>query len=193
MTLGLAMRARLLAGAALAALAAATAMLAFGMGPFGGASSSQEQTLGEAPPRPPAKADPAPARAGRTTSAAKPAPPVDEAPVPVEPVEPANGLPVPITQALALHDVVVVSLVSPAAPVDGLALSEARAGAKLAGAGFVRIPVASQRDMKHLTAVLGVRHTPSLLVFARPSHLFVQVNGFADRETVAQAATNATS
>ena len=34
-------------------------------------------------------------------------------------------------------------------------------------------------------------HTPSLLVFTRPDRVFIQVKGFADRETVAQAAANA--
>ncbi len=75
--------------------------------------------------------------------------------------------------------------------VDELAAAEAGAGAKRAGVGFVTIEVADRQAMKRLTAELQVRHTPSVLVFTRPDRLFIQVKGFADRETVAQAATNA--
>lgn len=193
MNVSVAIRIRVLAAAALAGLAAATGMLAFGMGPFGAASS--------APPA--ADVSPSTHRAAkatgtnrttltRTQARAKPAAPVDEAPAPAAAVETvASRLPTPIADALALHEVVVVSLVSPTASVDALALREARAGASLAGAGFVRIPVVSQSDMKKLTAVADLRHTPAVLVFTRPDRLFLQVKGFADRQTVAQAAKNA--
>jgi hypothetical protein len=106
-------------------------------------------------------------------------------------VDPATGLPAPVAEALQIHQVVVLSLVSPGSAVDQLAAAEASAGAKLAGVGFVKIAVADRQDLKRLTAELQVRHTPTVLVFTRPDRLFVQVKGFADRETVAQAATNA--
>jgi hypothetical protein len=106
-------------------------------------------------------------------------------------VDPATGLPAPVAKALQTHHVVVLSLVSPGSAVDQLAAAEASAGAKRAGVGFVKITVADRQDLKRLTAELQVRHTPTVLVFTRPDRLFVQVKGFADRETVAQAATNA--
>jgi hypothetical protein len=195
-------RARVLAAAALAGLAAATGMLAFGMGPFG--SRGHATTAADVAPRPPAapapKANAKPATPTKSkaptahAAPAKPAQPVDEAPVAATPaVETASKLPAPVAAALASHDVVVVSLVSPSAPVDEIALREARAGAAAAKAGFVRLPVGNQKDMEKLTAAVGVRHTPAVLVFTRPDKLFLHVTGFADRQTVAQAAANAPS
>ena len=145
-----------------------------------------------------APASPAPSRPqGTDTQAAtpqgsKPTPTAAAPKAPVEPVAaPVTDIPAAVVTALALHDVVVVSLVSPNAALDRLAADEARAGAKRAGAGFVKVEVANRKDLKRMTAELGVRHTPTVLVFTRPDRLFVKVTGFADRETVAQAATNA--
>ena len=130
-----------------------------------------------------------------TTPAVRP-PATKPDPTPAEPVvetvaAPVDGIPAPVVKALALHQVVVVSVVSPNAALDQLAAAEAQAGAKRAGAGFVKVEVTNRKDLKRLTADLRVRHTPSLLVFTRPDRVYVQVKGFADRETVAQAAANA--
>jgi hypothetical protein len=140
-----------------------------------------------------AAADPAAPAAGTTRSpAATPAPSAKAVtPPPPPPARPDSGLPVRVANALLIHEVIVVSLVSPSSPLDKLAAAEASAGAKRAGVGFVKIEVADRQAMKRLTAELQVRHTPSVLVFTRPDRLFIQVKGFADRETVAQAATNA--
>ena len=83
--------------------------------------------------------------------------------------------------------------------VDDEAVNEARAGAKLAGAGFVAVNVANERQARPLLPLLagaasgadGVLDAPAVLVFQRPKKLFVRLEGFADRDTVAQAATNA--
>jgi predicted TIM-barrel enzyme len=82
-------------------------------------------------------------------------------------------------------------LFSPGAKVDGVALAEARAGAEAADAGFVRVNVLHQREVAALNAKLGVIYDPAVLVFRRPYELFVKLDGFADKETVAQAATDA--
>jgi hypothetical protein len=100
-------------------------------------------------------------------------------------------LPPAVARALLDHKVVVVSLYSPRGTVDGEALAEARAGAEAAGAGFVRINVLRQREIAALNAKLDVTYDPTVLVFRRPYQLFVRLNGFADKETVAQAATDA--
>ena len=102
-----------------------------------------------------------------------------------------SGVPARIATALRRDEVVVVSVVSPEAALDEMSLQEARAGAKRSGAGFVAISMLEQPDAKALAGRLDVRHTPAVLVFARPDRLFVQIDGFADRETVAQAAANA--
>jgi hypothetical protein len=140
------------------------------------------------PLKPAATAKPAkPAR-----RAAKPAAVVAPKPRPKpEPAIAANGLPLSLAAALKQHRVVVVSLVVPGGSVDELARAEARAGARDAAAGFVTINVLDRKQSAPLTAKLGVLEAPAVLVYRRPDALFVQLEGFADRETVAQAAANA--
>ena len=118
---------------------------------------------------------------------AKPVTPVKK---PVsEPVE--AGLPKVLSAALADHRVVVVGLYDPAGAVDVLALAEARAGAAAAGAGFVALNVFREAQSRPLLELLGALENPSVLVYRRPDTLFARIGGFADRETVAQAAANA--
>jgi hypothetical protein len=125
-------------------------------------------------------AGPAPAVAAKPKPRPKPAPTVA-----------ANGLPLSLAAALGRHQVVVVSLVVPGASVDELARAEAEAGARDAGVGFLTINALDRRQSAPLTAKLGVLEAPAVLVYRRPDALFVQLEGFADRETVAQAAANA--
>jgi hypothetical protein len=110
-----------------------------------------------------------------------------------------NGMPAALARALRAHDVVVVSLFTPGATVDSMATDEARQGAALADAGFVSVDVANEKVVAPLAALLTGAPTaadrvldgPAVLVFQRPSNLFIRFNGFADRDTVAQAAANA--
>ena len=110
-----------------------------------------------------------------------------------------NGMPAALALALNSHEIVVVSLYTPGANVDAMATDEARHGAALAGAGFVAFNVADEKIVSPLTSLLTGAPTPAdrvpdgpaVLVFGRPSTLFVRLNGFADRDTVAQAAANA--
>lgn len=104
----------------------------------------------------------------------------------------AAGLPEPVAQAFGRHGTVVVSLYDPYSQVDGTSFAEAKAGAALAGAGFVPLNVLSQRDVGKLTASLGLLPDPGVLVYVRPGNLAAKLTGFADKETVAQAAHNAT-
>jgi hypothetical protein len=103
------------------------------------------------------------------------------------------GLPEPIAQALGHSKTVVVSLYDPYSQVDGTSFAEARAGAALAGVPFVGLNVLSQRDVGKLTEQLGLLPDPGVLVYVRPSTLAGRIAGFADKETVAQAARNATA
>jgi hypothetical protein len=70
-------------------------------------------------------------------------------------------------------------------------LAEARAGAALANVGFVPLNVLSQAQVGKLTEQLGLLPDPGILVYVRPARLAVKISGFADKETVAQAAQNA--
>ena len=123
-----------------------------------------------------------PARAA--ASAPKPAPKVPE---------PKTGFPVAIDQALANHELVVVSLVVPGARVDELAAAEARAGAELAGVGYLALNVLNEGVARSLLRKLGTVEDPGLLVIRRGGEVALRMNGFVDRDTVAQAAANASA
>jgi hypothetical protein len=125
---------------------------------------------------------------------AKTAPPVHKAPVrpPAEIAALSAGLSPRLAQALGRHEVVVVELTDPQSEVDGIAFAEAQAGARLAGAGFIALDVLRQADVGKLTEQIGqVLPDPGLLVYRRPATLAVRIDGFVDKETVAQAAQNA--
>jgi hypothetical protein len=149
------------------------------------------KTAAPAKPKPKAKA-PARPKAVKPKVAAVPAAPVRK---PVEapkgdPVD-ANGLPLVLSRALAKNPVTVVALYDPSAELDELALAEARAGAADAKAAFLAINVFNEPQVRPLAQLLGVLNSPSLLVYKRPNTLFVRIDGFSDRQTVAQAAANA--
>lgn len=137
-----------------------------------------------------------PAKAGPAKSAAQPAKAAASAPAkakPVNPVVPPSGFPVVVDKALRQHDVVVVSLVVPGARVDELAAAEAEAGAKLGGAGFLALDVLNEGVARALLAKLDSVQDPSVLVVKRSGDVALALAGFVDRETVAQAAANASS
>jgi hypothetical protein len=130
------------------------------------------------PAAPPPK--PAPATGGTRRS---------PAPAPAATV-PSHKLPAAIQQARAANNVVVVSLFDPNAKIDDTALREAAAGAELAGTTFVPIDV-TKNEVDALNARYGVIQDPAVLVLRPPGDLVFRIDGFADRDTVAQAATNA--
>ncbi len=112
-----------------------------------------------------------------------------------------DGMPSSLALALRSHSVVVVSLYTPDSSVDAMATDEARHGAQVAHTGFVAFNVADEKVVSPLSSVLTGAPTPAdrvldgpaVLVFVRPNSLFVRLNGFADRDTVAQAAANAST
>src|SRR5207302_3214629 len=103
----------------------------------------------------------------------------------------ANGLPLVIASALERHAVVVVALYDPESRVDGISRKEAEAGAAAAGVGFVPLDVLDASQAGPLMKLMGVLPDPAVLVYRRPGDLVTRFDGFADRDTVAQAATNA--
>jgi hypothetical protein len=103
-------------------------------------------------------------------------------------------LPAPLQWQLALHKVVVVSLYDPNADVDAISVAEAHAGAIDAGAGFLLVSVLDNKVAGILTALLpggGLLPAPGVLVYRAPGELMVRLDGFVDRDSVAQAVTNA--
>ena len=109
------------------------------------------------------------------------------------------GVPTPLADALKRHSVVVLALVAPKATVDQLTLSEAKAGAAAAGAGFVAINVANNAQVEALSGLVGsssdpqnrLLDDPAVFVFQKPQALYVRLNGYTDADTIQQAAINA--
>jgi hypothetical protein len=121
---------------------------------------------------------------------AKPAKPAKPAKAPLIA---ANGLPNRLVSMLRRENVVVLALWGTGGKIDRLALDEASAGAAAAGAGFVALNVLeSNREAEALTLKLGVvLRAPTVLLFTGSDTLAVRLDGFRDRETVAQAALDA--
>jgi hypothetical protein len=134
--------------------------------------------------KPPAAADPDAVAANlanrtpTTTEAAQPAKPPKPKPEPKTPLE----------RALAKHKAVVVLFYTPAASYDALQTREARAGAQVGGAGFLALNVSKDKKTAALATRYDVRDAPAILVFARGPRVAVRLDGYADRETIEQAA-----
>jgi len=160
------------------------------------------------PATPPAKPKPVHRAAAVHPAAAKPKPQPVAVQHPVKPVAkpkpvtPAartpsslayDGLPkLPpaIARPLAHGKVVVVAIWAPAAKLDAEAVKEARVGAKDAHARFVVVK-ANTAQVNALATRFSVLHDPAVLVLTPPATLAIELDGFADRETVAEAATSA--
>jgi hypothetical protein len=137
-------------------------------------------------------AAPPPTTAVSPTTKATPARPSPAPrPAPAQ-AAPGDQLPAAIQSALGANHIVVVELYDPNAKVDDTALAEAQAGAQLGGASFAAVDV-TKSDVDSLNARYGVIQDPAVLVLRPPGDLVVRIDGFADRDTVAQAAANAAS
>jgi hypothetical protein len=102
-----------------------------------------------------------------------------------------HRLPITIARALTEHRVVVAALVVPDAALDATELAEAKAAAEQAGVGFVSVNVLRERAGRSLAERLGVVETPAVIIYRRPAKAFIKLEGFADRDMVAQAVANA--
>lgn len=117
-----------------------------------------------------------------TTEAAPPSPAADPEPKKTR-----------LEQALAEHRMVVVVFHTPEADLDATAVREARAGATAAGAGFLAVDVSREGAVAKLALEYEVLEAPTVLVLTRRSGVHSAFHGYVDRETVAQAVTNARS
>jgi hypothetical protein len=103
----------------------------------------------------------------------------------------ANGLPLAIDKALRTHTIVVVSLFDPESSTDAISYAEAKAGAADAKVGFVAVSLLDNPIAAALTSSLpsgGLLPAPGVLVYRRPGMLVQRIDGFADRDVIAQAA-----
>jgi hypothetical protein len=174
----------------------ATAIGLFTLSRSAGSSSSSSAGLTPVlhrPAHPPA----APAHTAKPRTAVKPANTAKPKPKQVKPARPKiklnPGLPPTLAAALRSSPVAVVSLVTPDSDVDDIATKEAAAGARAAGAAFVVVDVTNEKRARPFAVGLGVVEAPTVLVYKRPGELVVRLDGFADLDTVAQAADNAFS
>ena len=87
--------------------------------------------------------------------------------------------------------VVVVLFYAPGDDYDTIQTRETRAGALDANAGFLALDVTDNNEVAALASQFDVRTAPATLVFVRGPKVFYRVNGYADRQAVAQAATDA--
>lgn len=162
---------------------------------------TKQQGVLDAPARAKKVAAQAKAKAVATPAVAKPKAKVATTAKPAKPAVPkaaarvlaTNGLPNSIMLALRSHNVVVVSLWGTGGKIDAMSRDEAAAGATAVGAGFVSLNVLeSSREAEALTLELGTMlRAPTVLLFTSGGKLANTLEGFRDRETVAQSALNA--
>jgi hypothetical protein len=93
--------------------------------------------------------------------------------------------------ALEKKRIVVVLFYAPRSAYDAIQAREARAGAAAAGAGFLAVNAARDRDVAALAAAFEVLDAPAVVIVKRGYRVAARIHGFADRETVAQAVANA--
>ena len=105
-----------------------------------------------------------------------------------------SDLPAPLQWQLARHHIVVVSMYSSNSSVDSISVAEAQAGAAEAGAGFLLVNVLDNTLAGPLTALLpggGLLPDPGILIYRSPGNVAMRIDGFVDRDAVAQAVANA--
>lgn len=103
-------------------------------------------------------------------------------------------LPHALQWELAHHKVVVVSLYNPSSDTDAISVAEAHAGAVEAGAGFLLVNVLDNSVAGILTGLRpdgSLLPDPGVLVYRAPGDIAIELDGFNDRDAVAQAAKNA--
>jgi hypothetical protein len=104
----------------------------------------------------------------------------------------APGFPKSVQSSLRHRRVVVVAVFIPGAAVDSLVRGEARAGARMSGAAFVRISTSNEAALQKLVSKTGVLPDPAVVIVKRPGVVAATL-GVTDRQTVAAAVVQAKS
>jgi hypothetical protein len=135
--------------------------------------------------------------AGTNKSKQAPAPAPASAPAPAPTPTPAPSTePKPESKTTLKHEleanrIVVVVFHTRGSDLDAAAVREARAGAAAAEGGFLAVDVKNERHVADLAAEYEVLGAPTVLVLGHDGALRSRFDGYVDRETVAQAVTNA--
>jgi hypothetical protein len=101
------------------------------------------------------------------------------------------GLPLVIRRALERRPVAVLAIYSSRVATDRAVLTEARAGAHSAHAGFVAANVSNNKVAAVVATWSDIVRDPAVLIFRRPGRVVFAVSGLTDRQAVAQAALTA--
>lgn len=101
------------------------------------------------------------------------------------------NLPAPVHQALRSSREVVAVLTAPGVPGDSENVAEARLGARAAQVGLVVLDVTKEKVAAPLAAWAPNATDGSVLVVQRPGKVAVELDGYADRQMVEQAALDA--
>jgi hypothetical protein len=139
---------------------------------------------------------------GSGTGAIKPLPVVrHKHPTPVKaglPGHPeiAETIPPALAAKLIDSEVVLVEIYNPGTALEPViddreAYTEALAGAKAAGIGFAAVDVTNEAEMQLVSSIVKVSSDPYLFIIDRSGDLLFQRGGYLDRDTVAQASSNA--
>ena len=107
------------------------------------------------------------------------------------PALPGPGLPGSVSVALKSSPVVVVALYAAGDAIDMAAGSEAEAGAALAKAPYVAVNVGDESQIGDIAARLPSLAVPSVVIFGHGGRVLTQIEGYADRKTVAEAVDSA--
>jgi hypothetical protein len=103
------------------------------------------------------------------------------------PALPGPGLPGSVALALKTNPFVVVALYVAGDSIDMTANSEAQAGAELARVPYVPINVGEESQIGDLASRLPSLMVPSVVVIARGGRVATQLEGYIDRQAVAEA------
>jgi hypothetical protein len=101
------------------------------------------------------------------------------------------NLPAPLRHALHSSREVVAVISSPGVPGDLDAVREARAGAAAAHVGFTVLDVTRSPVASALAAWAPQAVDPTVLIVKRPGSVAVELDGYADKDMVTQAALDA--
>lgn len=101
------------------------------------------------------------------------------------------GLPKPVASKLRRGSVAVVSVYTGTSVVDRASVREAKAGARAAGAQFVKLNVLDEDTARAVQDFAGTMSTPAVLVVRRPGKIVTRLQGPAEDAIVRQAAHNA--
>jgi hypothetical protein len=96
-----------------------------------------------------------------------------------------------LNAALLHKKVAVVLFYAPGDDYDTIQTRETRGGALDAKVGFLALDVTQNDEVAALASQFDVRNAPATIIFVRGPKVFYRVDGYMDRQAVAQAATDA--